>query len=77
MKNFYFLFFALAFLISSESIRADGHGEKKEVAEEETAETSEEKEKETTEEKKNKISYNWFKQNNISFNAWTDVSRLI
>ena len=52
MKNFYFLFFSLAILISSESIRADGHGEKKEVAEEETAETSEEKEKETTEEKK-------------------------
>ena len=52
MKNFYFLFLSLAFLISSESTRADGHGEKKEVAEEKTEETSEEKEEETTEEKK-------------------------
>ena len=53
MKNFYFLFLSLAFLISSESTRADGHGEKKEVVEEKTEETSEEKEEEeTTEEKK-------------------------
>ena len=52
MKNFYFLFFSLAFLISSESTRADGHGEKKEVVEEKTEETSEEKEEDTTEEKK-------------------------
>ncbi len=52
MKNLYFLFFSFAFLISSESIRADGHGEKKEVIEEKTEETSEEKEEETTEEKK-------------------------
>ena len=53
MKNFYFLFFSLAILFSSESIRADGHGEKKEVVEEKTEETSEEKEEEeTTEEKK-------------------------
>tara|TARA_B100000945_G_scaffold262165_1_gene220647 strand:- start:174 stop:335 length:162 start_codon:yes stop_codon:yes gene_type:complete len=52
MKNFYFLFFSLAILISSESIRADGHGEKKEVVEEKTEDTSEEKEEETTEEKK-------------------------
>ena len=46
MKNFYLIFFSLAFLISFESIRADGHGEKKEV----TEETSEEEK--TTEEKK-------------------------
>ncbi len=52
MKYFYFLFFALAFLFSSESIKADGHGEKKEVVEEKTGETSEEKEVEKTEEKK-------------------------
>ena len=52
MKNFYFLFLSLAFLISSESTLADGHGEKKEVVEEKTEETSEEKEEETTEEKK-------------------------
>ena len=52
MKNFYFLFLSLAFLISSESTRADGHGEKKEVVEEKTEETSEEKEEETTKEKK-------------------------
>ena len=51
MKNFYFLILSLAFLISSESTRADGHGEKKEVVEEKTEETSEEKEEETTEEK--------------------------
>ena len=52
MKNFYFLFLSLAFLISSESTRADGHGEKKEVVEEKTEETSKEKEEETTEKKK-------------------------
>ena len=52
MKYFYFLFFALAFLFSSESIKADGHGEKKEVVEEKTDETPEEKEEEKTEEKK-------------------------
>ena len=52
MKNFYFLFFSLAFLISSESVKADGHGEKKEVVEEKTEETSKEKVEETTEEKK-------------------------
>ncbi len=40
MKNFYFLFLSLAFLISSESTRADGHGEKKEVVEEKTEEQS-------------------------------------
>ena len=51
MKNFYFLFLSLAFLISSESTRADGHEEKKEVVEEKTEETSEEKEEETTEDK--------------------------
>ena len=34
----------MAFLISSESTRADGHGEKKEVVDEKTEETSEEKE---------------------------------
>ena len=44
MKNFYFLFFSLAILISSESIRADGHGEKKEIVEEKTEDASEEKE---------------------------------
>ena len=76
MKNFYFLFFALAILLSSEFIRADGHGETKEVVEEKTEDTSEEKEEETTEEKKNKINYNWFKQNNVIFNAWTNVLRL-
>ena len=68
MKNFYFLFFSLAFLISSESIRADGHGEKKEVVEEKTEDTSEEK--------KNKINYNWFKKNNLSINVWTHVLSL-
>ncbi len=52
MKNFYFLFFSFAILISSESLRADGHGEKKEVVEEKTEEASEEKEEEKTEEKK-------------------------
>ena len=52
MKNFYLLFFSLAILFSSEYIRADGHGEKKEVVEEKTEETSEEKEEDTTEEKK-------------------------
>ena len=52
MKNFYFIFLFLALLISFESIRADGHGEKKEVVEEKTEETSEEKKEETTEEKK-------------------------
>ena len=46
MKYFYFLFFALAFLFSYESIKADGHAEKKEVVEEKTEETSEEKEEE-------------------------------
>ena len=51
MKNFYFLFFFLAVLISFESIRADGHGEKKEVVEEKTEETSGEKEEDTTEKK--------------------------
>ena len=35
-----------------EFIRADGHGETKEVVEEKTEDTSEEKEEETTEEKK-------------------------
>ena len=43
MKNFYFLFFSLVFLISSEPLRADGHEEKK-VVEEKTEETYEEKE---------------------------------
>ena len=43
MKNFYVLFFFLAILIFSDSIRADGHGEKKEVVEEKTEETTEEK----------------------------------
>ena len=52
MKNLYFIFFSLAFLFSSESVKADGHGEKKEVVEEKTEETSEEKEEEKTEEKK-------------------------
>ena len=50
MKNFYFIFFSLAILISSESIRADGHGEKKEVVEEKTEDASDEKEEDTTEE---------------------------
>ena len=36
ISNFYFLILSLAFLISSESTRADGHGEKKEVVEEKT-----------------------------------------
>ena len=52
MKYFYILFFSLAFLFSSESLKADGHGEKKEVVEETTEETSEDKKEETTEEKK-------------------------
>ena len=52
MKNFYFLFFFLAILLSSEFIRADGHGETKEVVEEKTEDTSEAKEEETTEERK-------------------------
>ena len=52
MKNFYFLLFSLAILISSESIRADEHGEKKEVVEEKNEDVSEEKEEEITEEKK-------------------------
>ena len=52
MKNFYFLILSLAFLISSESTRADGHGEKKEVVEEKTEDASDEKEEDTTEEKK-------------------------
>ena len=51
MKYFYLLFFLLAFLFASESIKADGHGEKKEVVEEKTEETSEEKEEETKEKK--------------------------
>jgi len=56
MKYLYTLFFSLAFLFSSESIKADGHGEKKEVVEETTEETTEEtsedKKEESTEEKK-------------------------
>ena len=56
MKYLYILFFSLAFLFSSESLKADGHGEKKEVAEETTEETNEEtsedKKEESTEEKK-------------------------
>ena len=52
MKYLYTFLFSLAFLFSSESIKADGHGEKKEVAEETTEETSEDKKKESTEEKK-------------------------
>ena len=52
MKNFYFIFLSLAFLISSEPLKANEHGEKKEAVEEKTEETSEEKEEETTEEKK-------------------------
>mgnify|MGYP001245008607 CR=1 len=52
MKYWYILFFSLAFLFSSEPIKADGHGEKKEVAEETIEETSEEKKEQTTEEKK-------------------------
>jgi len=56
MKYLYILFFSLAFLFSSESVKADGHGEKKEVAEETTEETNEEtsedKKEESTEEKK-------------------------
>ena len=51
MKNFYLLFFLLVFLNSSEPLRADGHGEKKEVVEEKTEETYEDKEEETIEEK--------------------------
>ena len=34
MKYFYLLFFSLTFLLCSQSIKADGHGEKKEVVEE-------------------------------------------
>ena len=52
MKYLYILFLSLAFLISSESLKADGHGEKKEVVEETTEETSEDKKEESTEEKK-------------------------
>tara|TARA_X000000950_G_scaffold270822_1_gene351106 strand:- start:3141 stop:3302 length:162 start_codon:yes stop_codon:yes gene_type:complete len=52
MKKLYFLILQMAFLISSESIRADEHGEKKEVVEEKTEETSEEKKEKTAEEKK-------------------------
>tara|TARA_B100000989_G_scaffold215082_1_gene163599 strand:- start:529 stop:693 length:165 start_codon:yes stop_codon:yes gene_type:complete len=53
VKQFYTLFFSLAFLISSEPVKADGHGEKKEVSEEKAEEISEEKKvEETTEEKK-------------------------
>ena len=56
MKYLYILFFSLAFLFSSEFVKADGHGEKKEVVEgatEETnEETSEDKKEESTEEKK-------------------------
>jgi len=49
MKYFYILFFSLAFLFSSESINADGHGEKGDVVEEKTEETSEDKEEEKAE----------------------------
>ena len=49
MKYFYFLFFSLAFLFSSDPTKADGHGEKGDVVEEKTDETSEEKEEEKTE----------------------------
>ena len=52
MQFLYILFFSLTFLFSSESIKADGHGEKKDVAEETTEESSEDKKEETTEEKK-------------------------
>ena len=52
MKYLYILLFSLAFLFSSESLKADGHGEKKDVAEETTEESSEDKKEETTEEKK-------------------------
>ena len=56
MKYLYILFFSLAFLFSSEFVKADGHGEKKEVVEEATEETNEEtsedKKEESTEEKK-------------------------
>tara|TARA_Y200000002_G_scaffold328817_1_gene292615 strand:- start:187 stop:348 length:162 start_codon:yes stop_codon:yes gene_type:complete len=52
MKYLYILFFSFAFLFSSEPIKADGHGEKKEVVEEKTEETSEEKKEETTDENK-------------------------
>ena len=52
MQFLYILFFSLTFLFSSESIKADGHGEKKEVVEETTEETSEDKKEESTEEKK-------------------------
>ena len=51
MKYFYLLFFSLTFLLCSQSIKADGHGEKKEVVEEKTEEISEEKQEETTEKK--------------------------
>ena len=51
MKYFYLLFFLLAFLFSSESIKADGQEKKKEVVEEKTEEISEEKEEETKEKK--------------------------
>lgn len=51
MKYIYFLFFSLAFLFSSESIKADGHGKKEEVVEENTEETSEEKKEENSDEK--------------------------
>ncbi len=52
MKYLYILFFSLAFLFSSEFVKADGHGEKKDVAEETTEESSEDKKEESTEEKK-------------------------
>lgn len=54
MKYIYFLFFSLAFLFSSVSIKADGHGKKEEVVEENTEnteETSEEKKEENSDEK--------------------------
>ena len=52
MKYLSILFFSYAFLFSAEFVKADGHGEKKEVVEETTEETSEDKKEETTEEKK-------------------------
>ena len=52
MKYLYILFFSVAFLFSSGSVKADGHGEKKEVVEETSEETTEEKKEEATEEKK-------------------------
>ncbi len=48
-----FLFFSFVYLFSFESIKTDGHGEKKkETVQEKIVETSEEKKEESVDEKK-------------------------